>query len=192
MALESSIVPIPSEVVIPPAAFWASQGRFDFWLVVLAGTAGSLFGSLFMYFASRAVGIPFLNRYGKYVFLPPEKLRFAEIWVLDHGPFGVFFARLLPVVRHLISIPAGLLSMPVARFSAATTLGAFLWCLVLAVFGAKVIGEHPDLIASPPLMIEALKAQLHWFVLGAVVLGGLLLYVKVRMTRSRNRPLAST
>ena len=141
MALESSIVPIPSEIVMPPAAYWAAQGRMSFWLVVLAGTGGSLFGSLASYFVSRALGTPFILRYGKFILLPPEKIVAAEAWVNEYGVSGIFFARLLPVVRHLISIPAGILRMPLAPFSAATTAGAFLWCWILSWFGAKIIGD---------------------------------------------------
>src|SRR3954466_7506146 len=78
MALESSIVPIPSEIVMPPAAYWAAQGRMSFWLVVLAGTAGSWFGSIVSYGVSRAVGEPFVRRYGKFVLLPPPTLKMTE------------------------------------------------------------------------------------------------------------------
>src|ERR1700722_8782990 len=97
MAMESSIVPVPSEIVMPPAAFWAAQGRGDFWGVVLAGTAGSLFGSLASYGLARLAGTPFLTRYGRYVGVPPEKVRAFEGWVLAFGTPGIFLARLLPV-----------------------------------------------------------------------------------------------
>lgn len=168
MALESSIVPIPSEIVMPPAAYWAAQGRMDFWGVVAAGTAGGLFGSLACYGAARAVGTPLVMRYGQYFFMPPQKIEEAEDWVLEYGVAGIFFARLLPVVRHLISIPAGLLRMPVGRFSVATTAGAFLWCLVLAWFGRQVIGDRPQLLDSPDQLMLALKAKTHLIVLGIV------------------------
>lgn len=170
MALESSIVPIPSEIIMPPAAYWAAQGRMDFWLVVLTGAAGSLFGSLVCYFVSRVVGTPVVSRYGKFILLPQEKIAAAEAWVREYGVSGIFFARLLPVVRHLISIPAGLLRMPVAAFSAATTAGAFLWCLILAWFGRQVIGDEPRLLDSPEEMMLALKHKTHFLVIGIVAL----------------------
>ena len=170
MGLESSVVPIPSEIIIPPAAYWAAQGRFDFWGVVLVGTAGSLFGSLVSYAVSRAVGAPIVNRYGKFVLLPPETIAAGENWVREYGTSGIFFARLLPVVRHLISIPAGILRMPVAAFSAATTAGAFLWCLTLAWFGKKIIGDEPGLLDSPEALVHALKAKTHFVILGIVLL----------------------
>jgi membrane protein DedA with SNARE-associated domain len=170
MALESSVVPIPSEIIIPPAAYWAAQGRMDFWLVVVVGAAGGLFGSLVGYGVSRAAGEPLVRRYGKFALLPPETIAAGENWVRDYGVSGIFFARLLPVVRHLISIPAGILRMPVAAFSAATTAGAFLWCLILAWFGRKIIGDAPQLLDSPEEMMNVLKHKMHFIVLGVVLL----------------------
>ena len=170
MALESSVVPIPSEIVMPPAAYWAAQGRMDFWGVVLIGTAGSLFGSLVSYAVSRAVGAPIVSRYGQFVLLPQHTIAAGENWVREYGNSGIFFARLLPVVRHLVSIPAGILRMPVAAFSAATTAGAFAWCLTLAWFGKKVIGDSPQLLDSPEEMMTVLKHKMHFIVLGIVLL----------------------
>lgn len=170
MALESSIVPVPSEIVMPPAAYWAAQGRMSFWGVVLAGTAGGWVGSIVSYLVSRAVGHPIVMRYGKYFLMPAEKVESAEHWVREYGVGGIFFARLLPVVRHLVSIPAGILEMPVVAFSAATTAGAFCWCLVLSWFGMKVIGDEPRLLDSPADLIRVLKAKMHLVVLAVVLL----------------------
>jgi len=170
MALESSIVPIPSEIVMPPAAYWAAQGRMTFWGVVLAGTAGSWFGSIVSYLVSRAVGAPVVKRYGKFFLMPPEKVAAAEAWVREYGVSGIFFARLVPVVRHLISIPAGILEMPVAAFSAATTAGAFLWCVVLSWFGMRIIGDSPQLLESPEELARVLKDKMHLVVLGVILL----------------------
>lgn len=183
MALESSIVPIPSEIIMPPAAYWAAQGRMDFGLVVLAGTAGSLFGSVVSYAVSRAVGAPVVMRWGKLVLLPPDKIAAAEDWVREYGVGGIFFARLLPVVRHLISIPAGILRMPIGAFCAATTAGAFLWCLILAEFGRKVIGDQPHLLDSPEMLSRVLREKMHVIVLGFVALAAayaLMLWLKKR------------
>jgi len=170
MALESSIVPVPSEVVMPPAAFWAAQGRMSIAGVILAGTAGSWFGSAVSYWVSRAVGLPVLQRFGKYVLVGPKQLEIGERWVKSYGALGIFAARLLPVVRHLISIPAGILQMPFAKFSAVTTLGAGLWCGVLSWFGVKVLGDQPRLLDSPEQMVAVIKAKLFWFVAAVVVL----------------------
>lgn len=173
MALESTIVPVPSEIVMPPAAFWAAQGKMSFWGVVLAGTGGSLFGSVINYYVSRWIGEPFLRRYGKYMMLPEEKLEMARRWVTDYGVAGIFAARLLPVVRHLISIPAGILQMSIIPFCVATTVGAGLWCTVLAWFGQEVIGGNPELLQSPEAMMRVIKAKLLWFVVAVVLFTGL-------------------
>ena len=170
MALESSMVPLPSEIVIPPAAYWAAQGRMNFWLVVVVGAAGGLFGSLISYFVSLWVGTPIVHRFGKYFFLPPKTVAAGEHWVKEYGVSGIFFARLLPVIRHLVSIPAGILEMPVAAFSAATTAGAFLWCLILAWFGQKIIGDEPTLLDSPEALMTVLKHKMHFIVIAVVLL----------------------
>ncbi|MBI3534125.1 MAG: DedA family protein [Deltaproteobacteria bacterium] len=171
MAMESSVLPVPSEVVMPPAAFWAAQGKMNFWLVVLAGTAGSYFGSLLNYLAARYFGFPLIKRFGKYLFLPPDKLELASNWVKAYGSTGIFIARFLPVVRHLISIPAGVFKMPMLSFSVATTVGAGLWCFVLSWFGNRVIGDAPELLNSPEDMVRVMKAKLIWFVAAIVILG---------------------
>jgi membrane protein DedA with SNARE-associated domain len=183
MALESSVVPIPSEVVMPPAAFWASQGKMDIWGVILAGTAGSYFGSIVSYGVSRLVGAPVIARYGKFFLLSPEKIGMAEAWVTRYGAPGIYVSRLLPVIRHLISIPAGVLKMRVARFSLATVLGAFSWCAVLSWFGQKVIGDKPELLSSPAALVAVCRERLHWFVGAVMVLAlayGLVLYFRKR------------
>jgi membrane protein DedA with SNARE-associated domain len=148
MALESTIVPIPSEVIIPPAAYLAhTQGQFSFAGVVLAGTAGSFVGACVMYWASRLLGYPVVLRLGRYVGLGQAKLELAERWCTRHGPPGVFFARLLPVIRHLIGIPTGILRMSFRRYAIATLGGSLIWCGVLAWLG-KAVGQHPELLAG--------------------------------------------
>lgn len=182
MALESSIFPVPSEVVMPPAAFWAAQGKMNFWAVVLAGTFGGYLGSIASYFLAQAVGLPLIKKYGKYFLLGPDKLQMAEAWVKEFGITGVFVARLLPVVRHLISIPAGILKMDFKKFSIATVLGAFTWCLILSWFGQQVLGDQPELLSSPEALVAACKAKLQWFIIA--VLAFVMLYaVVVRFKR---------
>ena len=188
MAMESSIIPVPSEIVMPPAAFWAAQGKMDFFGVVLAGTLGSYFGSIVSYVISRWLGKPLVFKYGRYFLFPVEKLEMAEAWMLKFGTPGIFLARLLPVIRHLISIPAGILRMPVVPFSLATTVGAGLWCWVLAWFGREVIGGSPQLLESPENLIHVMKDKLHWFVLAVLALGvfyGFVLYFKSRQESAR-------
>jgi membrane protein DedA with SNARE-associated domain len=185
MALESSIVPLPSEVVMPPAAYWASQGAMNFWLVVLAGAAGSYFGAILSYAFSRAVGAPVIKRYGRFFLMNEDKLALAEAWLETYGAVGVFVARLLPVVRHLISIPAGILRMNVLRFSLTTILGAFAWCAILSWFGREVIGNSPDLLTSPDALILALKHRLQWFVAAVLIFAGLYAVVAVFKRRMK-------
>jgi membrane protein DedA with SNARE-associated domain len=179
MAAESSILPVPSEIVMPPAAYWASQGHMSFWGVVAAGTAGSWFGSAVSYWLARWIGRPLVMRFGKYVLMPPKKIELAEVWAKERGLVGVFVSRLLPVVRHLISIPCGILRMRFVPFTIVTTVGAGLWCFILAWWGEQVLGDQPKLIEDPDAMVAVLKAKMLWFV-GAIAVLGVLFYVATR------------
>ena len=125
MAMESSIFPVPSEVVIPPAAILSAQdgASMSFWGVVVAGTFGSWLGSAITYAVARIVGRPVIMRWGKFFFMPPNKVEKAEVFLQRYEVSGVFFARLLPVIRHLISIPAGIVRMGFGVFSLVTVLG---------------------------------------------------------------------
>jgi membrane protein DedA with SNARE-associated domain len=187
MAAESSILPVPSEVVIPPAAYWASQGRMTFFGVVLAGTAGSYVGAIIMYALARAFGRPLVLRYGKYVRITPEKLEQSERFLARYERGGIFFARLLPVVRHLIGIPAGIVRMNVVSYSVMTIAGSALWCTVLAWFGQKVLGNDPKLMEDPEALSKAIKSNMIWIVAGVVVLS-LLYFAMLRMSQKRATP----
>lgn len=182
MAMESSILPVPSELVIPPAAYWASQGRLNIAGVIMAGTAGSYFGAIVMYYASRFLGRPLVLRYGKYVLVPPAKLEQAERFLARYQTGGVFFARLLPVVRHLIGIPAGIVRTPVGAYSLMTIVGSGVWCTVLAFLGQQVLGEEPRLIEDPEALVHALKHKSLTVVLAVVALA-VLYVVVIRVTR---------
>lgn len=145
MAMESSIVPVPSELVMPPAGYLAQQGQMHIGLAILVGTLGSLVGAYANYYAAHYLGRPLLYRYGKYVLVSPEKLQRMEEFFRRHGEISTFIGRLLPVIRHLISIPAGLSGMNHLRFTLYTLAGAGIWCTVLAWIG-YVIGQNQDLI----------------------------------------------
>lgn len=186
MALESSIVPIPSEVVIPPAAYWAAQGQFSFAGVVIAGTVGSYLGAAATYWAARWLGRPLLVLYGKYLFCPEDKLNRAERWLARYEAGGVFFARLMPVVRHLIGIPAGLVRMPFGLYSAMTIVGAGLWCWVLAWFGGDLLGSQPDLVQDPSKLVAVLRSR-SWMV-GGFALALCVLYVLVMKLTEKADP----
>jgi membrane protein DedA with SNARE-associated domain len=183
MALESSIVPIPSEVVIPPAVYWASQGKMNFWGVVLAGTLGSWIGSAISYWVSLWLGRAVILKFGKWVHITQDKVERAERFVHRYEAGGIFFARLLPVVRHLISIPAGIIKMNFLTFSIMTTVGSFTWCLVLAKFSDYVFRKHPgeNLLADPNTMVSLLKHEAKPLIAGIVVLC-ILYFVAMRLT----------
>src|SRR3982750_30644 len=159
MAMESSFFPVPSEIVIPPAAFLAAQGHLSFVGVILAGTFGSYLGASITYWVSLVIGRPFIHRFGKYFFIPPEKLERAEIWLQRYESGGVFFARLLPVIRHLISIPAGIVRMNFWTFSLVTITGSAIWCAVLAYLGLKAHQAQPDLLSNPDGLLNLIKTQ---------------------------------
>ncbi len=153
MAVESTIFPLPSELVVPPAAYIVAykNGTYDVFgavLVVLAGMTGSYLGSIITYWVSRAVGRPLIVKYGKYFFIPEKKLKLAEQWVAKYGGGGIFFARLLPVIRHLISIPAGIVGMNFGKFSLMTALGSGMWCAVLTVFGLVMAQDMGTVLQS--------------------------------------------
>jgi membrane protein DedA with SNARE-associated domain len=188
MAIESTVFPLPSEVVVPPAAYWATQGRMHFWGVVAAATIGSWLGSALSYWVARSVGRPLILRYGRYVFVPETKWLLAERWINQYSAGGIFFARLLPVVRHLVSLPAGAARMPFGLFTTMTLLGSLVWSTVLAWFGARVLGEEPRLLDDPSALAHVLKAKLAWFVAAAVVLFALYLLVDVIGRRLKRLP----
>lgn len=148
MAMESSIIPLPSEFVIPPAAHLAhTNGRMSLAGVVVAGTLGSWVGASVMYWASRLLGRPLLMRYGRYVMITPEKIEKAEAWSAHYGVMGVFISRLLPVIRHLIGIPAGVVRLNFWWYSLVTIAGSAIWCSVLAWIGVTA-GQDPELMAG--------------------------------------------
>lgn len=159
MAMESSIFPVPSEIVIPPAAFLAAQGKLSFTGVVLAGVLGSYLGSAITYWASRLIGRPLIVKYGRFVLVAPKKLEQAEQCLARYEAGGVFFARLLPVVRHLISIPAGIVRMNFGLFSLVTIAGSALWCWILAYLGDKAYRLEPELLTSPDALVRFIHGQ---------------------------------
>ncbi|MBL9143367.1 MAG: DedA family protein [Verrucomicrobiaceae bacterium] len=185
MAMESSIFPVPSEVVMPPAAFLAAQGKLSLWGVILAGTFGSWLGSAITYAISRWLGRPFVLKFGKYFFISPEKLERAEVFMQRYEAGGIFFARLLPVVRHLISIPAGIVRMPFGKFSAMTIIGSFIWCAILSWYGKGIAERNPDLMKDPEAMIHAIKHESLGIIAGIAVIG-VLYFLMLKMTGKKN------
>jgi membrane protein DedA with SNARE-associated domain len=148
MAMESSIIPLPSEVVIPPAAHIANTtGSMSLAGIAIAGTVGCWLGATVMYWGARWIGRPLLMRYGKYLLISPQKIEGADAWANHYGEVGIFISRLLPVVRHLIGIPAGIVRMNFWYYSVATVLGSAVWCSVLVWIGVKA-GENEALMSG--------------------------------------------
>ena len=169
MLLESACVPIPSEVTmlfggaLVTAPFLAPDQQLEFWLVVLAGTVGNLVGSLLAYWAGYSGGRPLVDRWGRYLLILPHEVDRAQEWFERRGQAAVFFARLLPVIRTFISLPAGVVRMSVWRFTIYTVLGCLPWVLVLTWIGA-LLGERWDLA-------EAVIRPFAWAIAGSIAVG---------------------
>lgn len=146
MLLENVIPPIPSELIMPLAGFTAARGELSMVVVVLAGTAGSVVGALFWYFVGRRLGLDRLKRlaarHGRWLTLSPADVDRADKWFGRHGRRAVFFGRLVPTVRTLISVPAGINGMPLASFLAWSTLGTGLWTALLAGAGYLLQSQY--------------------------------------------------
>lgn len=160
MAMESSIVPIPSEIIMPPAGYLVQQGQMNLALVILSGTLGSLFGAYLNYFAAHYLGRPFLLKYGHYVLITEDHFRRVEDYFASHGEISTFIGRMLPVIRHLISLPAGLAGMSHIKFSAYTLLGSFIWVSILTWIG-YFIGHNEALIRqySHQVILDVIAAS---------------------------------
>src|SRR6266705_2493224 len=168
MAMESSVIPLPSEAIIPPAAHLAHthQTNLSVLGIIIAGTIGSWLGATIMYWASRIAGRPLIMRYGRLVLINPAKVEGAERWAQHYGAMGIFISRLLPAVRHLIGIPAGIVRMNYYLYSLYTLLGSGIWCGVLCWVGIKM-GQDEKLMRG-----ELQRISL--YVAGAMLaLGGL-------------------
>ena len=147
MAIESSILPLPSELVMPPAGYLAAKGEMDFLVAVACGVLGSILGGLANYGLAHWLGRAFVRRLGRYLLVSEKSLDRSERFFAAHGEISTFMARMVPVVRHLISLPAGLARMPLPRFVLFTGLGAAVWCTILTWIG-WFIGKKEDLLRS--------------------------------------------
>jgi membrane protein DedA with SNARE-associated domain len=175
MAMESSVIPIPSELVMPPAGYLAHAGQMNMLAAILCGTAGSLVGAYVNYFAAHYLGRPLLLKYGRYVWITEEKFAKVETFFKSHGEISTFIGRLLPVVRHLISLPAGLAGMHHWKFSLYTLLGAGIWVTVLTVIG-YIIGREEALIMK----------YSHQALIGVVIFSAVLIALYVRRHRKKS------
>ncbi|MDQ7062316.1 MAG: DedA family protein [Sulfurimonas sp.] len=145
MAIESSFIPFPSEIVLIPAGFLASQGEMNLEMIMVSALAGSMLGAFINYFLALLLGRKILMRYGKYFFISQSSMEKMDNYFSKHGAISTFIGRLIPGIRQLISIPAGLSKMNLAVFSTYTALGAGIWALILVMLG-YFIGENQEMI----------------------------------------------
>lgn len=145
MTLESACLPVPSEIIMPFSGFLADNGTFTLLGVTLAGTLGSVTGSLISYWAGKRFGREAILKYGKYLMITEEHLNKSDEWFEKYGEVAVFFGRMVPIVRTFISLPAGIAEMEPKRFTIYTTIGSLPWCFLLAYIGV-IMGEKWDLI----------------------------------------------
>jgi len=149
MFLETVFPPIPSEVIMSIAGVTAGQGKLSLGWVIVAGTGGAMLGNILWYLAARALGIsrlkPIIHRWGRWITMSWAEVQRAERWFATHGTFFVFLGRMLPTVRSLVSIPAGLLKMRFRTFLIASTIGTAGWTAMLAYAGFKLGESYTDI-----------------------------------------------
>jgi len=174
-ALESACIPIPSELVVPPAGFLAYHGKLSFWGVVIAATLANVLGGWVAYAFGRRGGRSMIRRHGRYVLLNERHLDTAEKWFDRHGEITVLVARMLPAFRTFISLPAGIGRMPQGRFLLYSLLGSLPWNFGLALAGHQ-LGAHWE-------VIEVYLQPLSY--LAAIVLFGIIFWFWLSQRRSR-------
>ena len=179
MAMESSILPVPSELVMPPAGYWAAKGQMSFPVALICGVVGSVIGALANYYGAQLIGRPLIQRYGRYVLLSEKNLLRSEWFFAQHGEISTLIGRLFPVIRHLISIPAGLHRMPLPKFTLYTTAGETVWCAILTWIG-YFLGQHEGALRN-----EEIHRYVTWAVL--VLIPVTLIVIGIYVLR-RRRP----
>ncbi len=201
MTIESSFIPFPSEVVLIPAGFLAyrcdlffGEPYIDISVVFVCGLAGSLAGAYINYYLAMHLGRPFLYRYGRYLFIKPAVLARSEEIFLKYGEIATFICRLLPAIRQLISIPAGIAKMPLSRFSLFTALGAGIWSIILIWIGyylGRLSGDmtYSDLVHRGKAMIQEHYIWILGFI--AVIILSYILIHRVIMKSDKNNLMVS-
>ena len=184
MAMESSILPVPAELVMAPAGYWVAKGEMGAVAAVAAGVVGSILGSLANYFLALWLGRGLVRRFGRYFLISERSLERSERYFAAHGEISVLLGRMLPVVRHLISIPAGLARMSLVAFVVYTGVGATLWCAVLVWIG-YFLGRHEGVLRQAEVQHYVSRALLVLVPVLALVIG---LYVWRQ--RQRKAPAA--
>ena len=178
MLLESTMAPVPSELVMPFAGFLAAQGVMDFWLVMIVATLGSITGSLISYWIGRVLEHETILKFGKFFLINKHDLDIAHEWFNKYGGMIIFACRFVPAVRHVISIPAGFAEMDLKKFIVFTAAGAFLWNLILAYAGV-ILQENWTVLNEYFSIIDV-------FVIVAIIaVGALFIWKKLRVRNSR-------
>jgi membrane protein DedA with SNARE-associated domain len=172
VVLESTLVPVPSELVFPFAGYMASKGVFNVYVLLVINSVGAMVGSGIGYAIGAKGGKPLLLRYGKYLLIRKHDIDKTEKWFANHGKATIFFARLVPVIRHIISLPAGVARMPLGAFFLQTFLGATLWGSFLILLG-YYLGEHWesvanklkrfDLVIGLVVVVAVIAVALRWY-----------------------------
>ena len=170
MAMESSILPVPSELVMPPAGYWAAKGQMSFPIALICGVVGSVIGALANYYGAQLIGRPLIQRYGRYVLLSEKNLLRSERFFAQHGEISTLIGRLFPVIRHLISIPAGLHRMPLPKFILYTAVGAAVWCAILTWIG-YFLGQHEGVLRNEEIHRYVTTAMLVLIPVTLIVVG---------------------
>ena len=179
MAVESSLIPFPSEIVVPPAAYLASLGEMNIYLVIFFGVAGSVVGASFNYWLAVYLGRPLVyklaeKKWAHWLLISPDKISQAEQMFLKNADAATLFGRLIPVVRQLVSLPAGFCGMPFWRFVFLTALGSGIWVIILALLGYFVGANR-----------AALALYYHEITYGLLLLGVAWLTVKIYQTKKK-------
>ena len=201
MAVESSIFPVPSEAVMFPAGFFAARAMLfpaespllAAGLAIACGVVGSVIGAFFNYYCIALwLGRPFLHRWGKYFFLPPRKLERGEEIFREYGDVATFVCRLIPVARHLISIPAGISRMNIKRFAFFTATGAAVWVFILTALG-YALGSRVSEMSNEMLVSEShrlARENLGWIVLGCAAVVAVYVWIHIKVMGKKKSDLA--
>jgi membrane protein DedA with SNARE-associated domain len=190
MTIESAMIPLPSELILPFAGFLVSDrsaieplthGPWNFWIVVIVATLGNTVGSVIGYAIGAWGGRPFLERYGRFLLIRPHEIELAERFFQKYGAATAFFSRLLPIVRTFISFPAGVARMPLGTFIVYSTLGALPWSILLVYAGEQLGSRWQDIRhALQPFDLA----------IAVVVVAGILVFIWWRLGRPGRRRAA--
>ena len=183
MAMESSVLPVPAELVMPPAGYWVAKGEMNAVAAVASGVLGSVLGALATYGLAQWLGRGLVRRFGKYFLISEKSLERSERYFAAHGEISVLLGRMVPVVRHLISIPAGIARMSLPAFVGYTGLGAFAWCSILTWIG-YFLGQNEGVLRNAEVRRYVSRALL-------VVLPILALVAGIYVLRQRRRAPSS-